>query len=157
MAAGPLFDLSLVDPDKVVYDRAQIERVNPHRGVMGMLDAIVYEDFDAARYAARRDIGDDEFWVDGHIPGRPLFPGVLMIEAAAQLASYACLVRLSGETFMGFTGAQDVRFRETVRPGDRLIILVEQVELRRRRSISLAQGWVDSRLAFEAKIIGMPM
>ena len=157
MAPPPLFNMALLDEEHTAYDRDAIERVNPHRGCMGMLDRIIYEDYQPAHYAAVRDIHDDEFWVHGHIPGRPLFPGVLMIEAAAQLASFACLLRLEGQSFMGFTGAQDVKFRETVVPGDRLLILVEQIELRPRRSVSRSQGWVGSKLAFEATIIGMPM
>jgi len=152
-----LFDLDALDLSSQLYSREDIERVNPHRGVMGFLDGVLYENFELRHTLAYRDIKDDEFWVPGHIPGRPIFPGVLMIEAAAQLASFNCLRELEGEAFMGFAGIENVKFRGMVKPGDRLYILLQQIELRRRRSICDTQGVVNGQLVFEARIIGMPM
>jgi len=106
---------------------------------------------------AWRDVRDDEFWVPGHIPGRPLFPGVLMIEAAAQLASFMVLRRLPDHDFLGFAGVDDVKFRGQVVPGDRLYVLMEQTEFRRRRCICNTQGLVRGEIVFEATITGMPM
>ncbi len=155
MAPQLLFDISGVDYDHVAYDAEAIEKVNPHRGAMRLIDKIVYATDDLQYTMASRDIRDDEFWVPGHIPGRPIFPGVLMVEAGAQLASFVCLSK-QGIEFMGFAGLEDVKFRGQVVPGDKLYILCELVELRARRSKSRVQGVVDGRLAFEAMIIGMP-
>lgn len=156
MAPSLLFDISGINTDQLVYDVSAIEKINPHRGAMRMLDGIVYATDNLKYTMAYRDVGDDEFWVAGHIPGRPIFPGVLMVEAGAQLASFVCLSQLK-TGFMGFTGLDSVRFRGQVVPGDRLYILCEQTELRSRRSTSLVQGIVNGSLVFEAKIIGMPM
>lgn len=156
MAPQFLFDISGVDFDRVVYDAEAIEKVNPHRGAMRLIDRIVYDENDLENTVACRDVGDDEFWVPGHIPGRPIFPGVLMVEAGAQLASFVCLSK-QGIEFMGFAGLEDVKFRGQVVPGDRLDILCKLVELRSRRSKSRVQGLVDGRLVFEATIVGMPM
>lgn len=156
MAPPLLFDISGIDTDRVVYDAQAIERVNPHRGAMRLIDAIVYASADLVHTLAYRDVGHDEFWVPGHVPGRPIFPGVLMIEAGAQLASFVCLTQLKTR-FMGFTGIEEVKFRGQVVPGDRLHILCEQTELRPRRSTSKVQGVVNGTLVFEARIIGMPM
>ena len=156
MAPSLLFDISDIDTGKLVYDIPAIEKINPHRGAMRLLDGIVHASDDLRYTMAYRDVGDDEFWVDGHIPGRPIFPGVLMVEAGAQLASFVCLSQLK-TGFMGFTGLDSVKFRGQVVPGDRLYILCEQTELRPRRCTSLVQGLVNDSLVFEAKIIGMPM
>lgn len=156
MAPPLLFDISSIDTGRVVYDAKAIERVNPHRGAMRLIDAIVHASEGLVYTLAYRDVRDDEFWVPGHIPGRPIFPGVLMVEAGAQLASFVCLSQLKTQ-FMGFAGIEDVKFRGQVTPGDRLYILCEQTELRPRRSTSKVQGVVNGTLVFEAKIIGMPM
>lgn len=156
MAPPLLFDISGIDTDKVVYDVEAIEKINPHRGAMRLIDGIVYATDDLKYTLAYRDVKDDEFWVPGHIPGRPIFPGVLMVEAGAQLASFVCLSQLK-TPFMGFAGLEDVKFRGQVVPGDRLYILCEQTELRPRRCTSKVQGVVNGSLVFEAKIIGMPM
>lgn len=156
MAPSLLFDISDIDTSRLVYDVAAIEKINPHRGAMRLIDGIVYATDDLVHTLAYRDVRDDEFWVPGHIPGRPIFPGVLMIEAGAQLASFVCLMQLKNQ-FMGFAGLENVKFRGQVKPGDRLFILCEQTELRPRRSTSLVQGVANGSLVFEAKVIGMPM
>jgi 3-hydroxyacyl-[acyl-carrier-protein] dehydratase len=152
-----LFDLSAIDLSRTQIDVAEIERVNPQRGAMRMIDGIIWASPDHSQALAFKDIRSDEFWVPGHIPGRPLFPGVLMIEAAAQLASYLTLIRLPGESFLGFAGVDQVKFRGAVVPGDRLLILGSQIEFRKRRSICNAQALVNGNIVFEAIITGMPM
>jgi len=156
MAPSYLFDISGVNLDQVQFDARAVEAVNPHRGVMRLIDGVIYESADQTEAIAYRDTRSDEFWVPGHVPGRPLFPGVLMVEAAAQLASFVTLRRHGVPyPFMGFAGIEDTKFRLQVVPGDRLIFLAKQVEFRKRRSICVTQGWVRGSLAFEAKVIGM--
>ncbi len=106
---------------------------------------------------AYKDIREDEFWVAGHIPGQPIFPGVLMIEAGAQLASFSCLQRMPGQAFMGFAGVECVKFRGQVFPGDRLYILLKEREFRRRRCVCDIQGLCRGTQVFEGVITGMPM
>ena len=157
MAPSLLFDISGIDLDGQAYSVDEIEKVNPHRGAMRMLDRIVYESENRKDYVAYKDIGHDEFWVAGHIPGRPIFPGVLMIEAAAQLASFICLRKLTDQEFMGFAGVDEVKFRGQVKPGDRFVLLGRELEVRPRRCTSVAQGLVNGQLVFEARIKGMAM
>lgn len=159
MAPPLLFDISQIDLNQVILGPDEIERVNPHRGAMRLIDGVVYDRLapEPSRLIAFKDVRDDEFWVPGHIPGRPIFPGVLMIEAAAQCASFVSLRKLGDQAFMGFAGVDDVKFRGMVKPGDRLYILIEETEFRRRRCVCQAQGYVNSNLVFEACITGMPM
>jgi 3-hydroxyacyl-[acyl-carrier-protein] dehydratase len=158
----PLFiDMTSIDLGRVQFGPEEIERINPHRGVMRMLDGIIWQNEEASAAIAYRDIKSDEFWVPGHIPGRPLFPGVLMLEAGAQLASYICLKRLRNAgtpaSFLGFVGTDGVKFRDQVVPGDRLLVVGREVEFRKRRFICEIQGVVRDTLAFEAVITGMTM
>lgn len=157
MPPSLLFDLKGIDLDHVQYDVEAIQHTNPQRGAMHMLDGILYVNEGQSRAVAYKDVREDEFWVPGHIPGRPLFPGVLMIEAAAQLASFLVIRRLGTIKFMGFVAADQVKFRSQVVPGDRLYILGEEVQFRPRRFICAAQGVVNGEMVFEATVTGMPM
>lgn len=157
MAPSLLFDIDGIDLDTVLYDVEKIESINPHRGHMRLLDGVVHADQEQWQFVAYKDAREDEFWVPGHIPGRPIFPGVLMIEAAAQLASIIYSVQTPDAGFMGFAAVDQVKFRGQVVPGDRLYILSKQVEYRRRRCICAVQGVVRGSLVFEGQITGMPI
>ena len=138
-------------------DVAAIEQINPHRGPMRLLDGVAYLSDDQHDMVSFHDVREDEFWCEGHIPGRPIFPGVLMVEAAAQAASIQAQ-RIIGELgFIGFAGVDDVKFRGQVKPLDRFILLSRMISVRRRRCIALAQGVVNGTLVFEGKITGMPL
>ena len=157
MAPSLLFDICDIDLDRVQYDVEAIEKANPHRGVMRLLDGVIYMDEPTGRIITFHDVRHDAFWVTGHIPSRPIMPGVLMIEAAAQTASFVSLRRLPDAAFLGFVGADQIKFRGQVVPGQRLIVLCAQVEFRRRRCVCKAQGVVDGTIVFEGTITGMPM
>jgi 3-hydroxyacyl-[acyl-carrier-protein] dehydratase len=147
-----------LDLNKVVVDREGLRKVNPHRFEMEHLDAIVYMDFERNLLAGYKDVRPDEFWVRGHMPGYPLMPGVLMCEAAAQLCSYYVTITglLQGD-FVGLAGLDNVRFRGTVRPGDRLVLVAKGMRMHRRQTIFSIQGFVGSTMVFNADIIGVPL
>lgn len=149
-----LFDLSGIDLNKVLFDQEFIRQCNPQRGDMEHLNGIVYVDASAGRIIGFKDVTDKEFWVPGHIPGRPLLPGVIMIEAAAQLCSFYTRKVLNWEGFIGFGGVEDCKFRMQVTPGCRMY-LVSQLEWERHRRIcSRVQGMVNGQLAFECSVVG---
>jgi 3-hydroxyacyl-[acyl-carrier-protein] dehydratase len=154
-----LFDLSEIDMNRVIYSVEQIEAVNPHRGAIRMLDGFIWASEDFTRGLAFKDARPDEFWVPVHIPGKPLMPGVLMLEAAAQMASFLCKKHLGLDqgSFLAFTGLDKVRFRGQVVPGDRLILLAREDSFKPRRMKCAVQGYVNDRLAFEAEVQGMPI
>src|SRR5271167_3587213 len=102
-----LFDLSAHDLSKEQFGIDAIREVNPQRGDMEQLDAIVWADNVLEGLIARKDVRESEFWVPGHIPGRPLLPGVLMIEAAAQLASFYARKFHAWKGFVGFGGVEE--------------------------------------------------
>lgn len=155
MASELIFNLDGIDLTTTAWGKEEIDKHLPQTGHMRMLDRIIWFSECGTKCIGEKKIRDDEFWVAGHIPGRPLFPGVLMIEAAAQLCSVAHTRLGRTKGFLGFTRCQDVAFRGTVVPGDTFLMLTIELEFNRRRFISKAQGLVNQRLVFEATITGM--
>jgi 3-hydroxyacyl-[acyl-carrier-protein] dehydratase len=155
MPPEPLVDLSAFDLDRVEVDHEGVYSVNPHRHEFALLDGIIACDHEAGYIIGFRTCRDDEFWVRGHIPGRPIFPGVLMIETAAQLVSYYVMSKQPDKGFLGFGGVEDVKFRGSVTPGDRIIMIGKMVEVRARRCIGATQGFVGDQMVYQGTITGM--
>lgn len=153
-----LLDIEPTDLDHVLMTREQIYDRLPHAYEFMLLDGLLYMDEQTNAAIAYHDVRDDGFWVRGHLPGRPIFPGILMIEAAAHLASLmaARFPEFDGK-FLGLGGVGNAKFRETVLPGARMYFLVVPKEIKPRRIICATQGVVDGRLVFEAEIRGMPV
>jgi 3-hydroxyacyl-[acyl-carrier-protein] dehydratase len=150
-----LVEPSDVDVSHVVATKEDIRKVNPHRFEMEQIDVILRYDTEAGLCVALREVRDDEFWVRGHIPGRPVMPGILMCECAAQTASYY-FTRASGfDGFLGFGGMDKVKFRGIVVPGDTLILVASCRGMRSRRAVFDCQGMVGDRLAFQCVIVGL--
>jgi 3-hydroxyacyl-[acyl-carrier-protein] dehydratase len=147
-----------LDCGRVVADLEAIRQVNPQRHEMEQLTAIVHVNREQHLIAGYKDVRADEFWVKGHMPDYPLMPGVLMCEAAAQLCSYYTATEglLQGD-FIGFGGLENVRFRNPVRPGDRLLLVGKAIRLNRRQTIFNVQGFVGNTMVFHADVIGVPL
>lgn len=157
MAPKPIIDLNSIDLAHVEASSEEIRKFNPQRYEMEQLDGITYYDEECAITVGYKDVRADEFWVRGHIPGRPLLPGVLICEAAAQVCSYYFKRRTGEKKFLGFGGLEQVKFRREVVPGDRLILVARCSELTSRRAVFEAQGFVDFTMVFQGSITGMPI
>ncbi len=152
------FDPEHVDFSRVIADQEAIAKLNPQRYEFAQLTGILLVDEEKTLCVGYKDVRGDEFWVRGHLPEFALLPGVLMCEAAAQLCSFYTKT-VGGETgdFMGFGGMDNVRFRQPVLPGDRLVLVSKCIKYHRRQSIFNVQGFVGPTMVFNADIIGVPM
>lgn len=155
MAAQPVVDLSSIDLTQVAMSADEVGRINPQTGDMRQLDHVIHLDHDAGIIVGVKHVRDDEFWVPGHIPGRPLLPGVLMIEAGAQLSCIYFRLKLAEPRFVGFTRCDDTVFRGQVVPGQTLYLAGREVSCRQRRFVSRTNAFVDGKLVFESTITGM--
>ena len=151
-----LFDLSQIAlTAEPVFDREAVAKVNPQRFEMQQLDGILWYDKEQFLILGYKDVREDEFWVRGHIPDRPLMPGVIMIEAAAQLSSFLVKQVYGLEGFIGFAGIDSAKFRAVVEPGQRLYLLGHITKFKRKKYTCSVQGVVDDTMVFEALVSGM--
>lgn len=152
-----LADLAQYDLETLEYGPEQIREHNPHRHEMELLDGVIAFRPDDGIIVGLHRCREDAFWARGHIPGRPLFPGVLMIEAAAQMCSFYWRVAFPDiDKFFGFGGIENTRFRGMVTPGQNLVMVGKSIQIKPRRAVFDVQGFVGGSMAFETRIIGMP-
>jgi 3-hydroxyacyl-[acyl-carrier-protein] dehydratase len=152
-----ILEFSEYDLNNVVSDIEEIRRYNPQRYEMEQLTAICYVDLERSICVGYKDLRQDEFWVRGHMPNMPLMPGVVMCEAAAQVASYYSHKHKLIEGVIGFGGLEDVRFRGVVRPGDRFVIVNRLLKLRRSILTCEFQCFVNQNMVCEGIIKGVSL
>lgn len=131
-----------------------IQKLLPHRYPFSLVDRII-EYVPGKKAVGIKNVTFNEPHFQGHFPGRPIMPGVLIIEAMAQVGGIVLtqMADLNGGLFM-FAGIDGVRFRRPVVPGDQLIMTVELVSVKRRR-FGKMQGHakVDGQLAAEGEFM----
>ena len=102
------------------FGREGIEQILPHREPFLLLDEVL-ELEPGSHVVARKTVREDEWYLAGHFPGRPVMPGVLIVEAMAQAGAVAVLSEEENRGRMAlFAGIDDVRFKRIVEPGDEL-------------------------------------
>ncbi len=157
MASQPILDLATVDHDKVAVSKEEILELNAQRDEFEQVDRLISLDLEEGLAVGIKRQTPEEFWTRGHIPGRPIMPGVLMIEMAAQISSviYHLKFNTGGKKFFGFGGVNKVKFRGSVEPGCDLVMIVKAKTLRSRIAVFEAQGFVDSKMVFEGEVTGI--
>ena len=127
--------------------RAEIEAILPHREPFLLIDEIVELEM-GRRAVARKTVREDEWYLTGHFPGRPIMPGVLIVEAMAQTGAVAVLSEEQNRGRLAlFAGIDDVRFKRLVQPGDELTLTCELERVRGPIGKGRATAHVGSELA----------
>jgi 3-hydroxyacyl-[acyl-carrier-protein] dehydratase len=127
--------------------RAEIEAILPHREPFLLIDEVI-ELEPGVRVVARKEVRPEEWYLQGHFPGRPIMPGVLIVEAMAQTGAVAVLSEEENRGRLAlFAGIDDVRFKRLVQPGDVLDLACELERVRGPIGKGRATAHVDGDLA----------
>ncbi len=138
---------------KAPLGRREIEEILPHRDPFLLLDEVTAIE-PGVRVVARKVVREDEWYLAGHFPGRPIMPGVLMVEAMAQAGAVAVLSQPENRGKLAlFAGIDDVRFKRLVEPGDELELTCEVERLRGPVGRGKATATVDGDLAVRGTLM----
>lgn len=132
----------------------QIMATLPHRYPMLLVDRIIECD-DLKRIVGIKNVTVNEPFFQGHFPGQPVMPGVLQLEAMAQVGG-VLLIRLLGVGGIPYFMSMDkVKFRKVIKPGDQMRIECEIIQTRARSARFAARITVDGALMSEAELMCM--
>jgi 3-hydroxyacyl-[acyl-carrier-protein] dehydratase len=132
----------------------EIQKLLPHRYPFALVDRII-EYVPGKRAVGLKNVTFNEPYFQGHFPGRPMMPGVMIVEAMAQVGGIVLtqLPDLEGGLFV-FAGIDKVRFRRPVVPGDQLVMTTELLSIKRRRFGKMqARAVVDGQRVAEGELL----
>ena len=136
-----------------VIDINKIREIIPHRYPFLLVDRVTYLE-PGLKAGGYKNITTNEPFFQGHFPGNPIMPGVLIIEALAQLGCIAMLVKDEYKNMIGlFAGIDAARFKKPVIPGDRLDLYVELLKLKGPIGKFKGEAKVNDQLVADAEIL----
>lgn len=140
--------------DGLVFDSLQVQEILPHRHPFLMIDKVI-EFVPNERITAIKNVSINEWFFTGHFPGLPIMPGALILEALAQAGAILALKSDEGVkpgTLIFIVGANEVKWKRKVVPGDTLRLEVVFVKYRKPLWIINGRALVDGKLAASATI-----
>lgn len=133
----------------------EIQRLLPHRYPFLLVDRVVSLEL-GKRIVALKNVSINEPFFQGHFPGRPIMPGVLIVEAMAQVGGILALLSIpenQGNSSLFLLGIDKMRFRQPVVPGDQLRLEVESLRGGKKFWKMKAQAFVDQTLVAEGELM----
>ena len=153
-----IVDFTEIDPEHIAVPEERVRALLPHDHEFRLVDRICYLDPEAKVAVGYVDWDDNPWWARGHVPGRPLMPGVLMIEGGAQVATVLMKCLPGGwveDQFIGMGGVDKARFRKTVVPPARVFFVAKTTKLSRKISRFECQAFCDGELVMEMELVGV--
>lgn len=129
-------------------DREAIKKIIPHREPMLLLDEVVQDEEGNA--VGRYTVRGDEFFLQGHFPGNPVVPGVILCEIMAQVCCAFLVEKAVGKTPY-YTGINNVRFKRPVKPGDTMEMHCQLTKSKPPFYFASGRGTVDGQLAISGE------
>ncbi|WP_446898102.1 3-hydroxyacyl-ACP dehydratase FabZ [Clostridium sp. LBM24168] len=133
----------------------EIKKIIPHRYPFLLIDRVTYME-PGKKVIAYKNVTANEYFFQGHFPGKPVMPGVLIIEALAQAGAVAILNKDEFKNKIAFFGGiNKAKFRQMVIPGDTLTLVVEIVKIKGPAGIGKAIAYVKDKKVAEAELMFM--
>ena len=155
---SPLVDIATIDTEAIVVSEEQLRDVLPHDHEFRLVDKICHLDTENDLAVGIKDWDSDPWWAKGHIPGRPLMPGVLMVEGSAQVATVLMKCKRDGwnpEQFIGLGGIDKARFRRTVVPNSRVYFAASVLKQSRKIARFQTQCIQDGEVVMDMELVGV--
>lgn len=128
-------------------NREELKQIIPHREPMLLVDEVELDgDIAVGKYTVR----GDEFFVQGHFPGNPVVPGVILCEMAAQTCTILFTEKIKGKTPM-FTGINNVKFRQPIRPNDTVIFKCEVDKIKDPFYFTKSKAYINDKLCMSGE------
>lgn len=136
-----------------MLNKEQIKAIIPHRHPFLLIDSI--EELEVGKRAVgTKHVSADEYYFEGHFPGNPVMPGVLIVEALAQVGAVAILSMPDHKGKIAyFGGIEKARFKKMVKPGDTLRLEVEIIKLRGNIGTGSATAYLGDSVAASCELM----
>ena len=139
-------------PETVALDTKEIIKILPHRYPFLLVDKILSLDLEKGTITGQKNLTFNEAFFQGHFPGAPIMPGVLILEALAQTGGVLLHLKCNPEKIAVLLSVNNAKFRHPVKPGDVLLLKAKGLHFSSKAGKIKAEASVDGKLAVEAEI-----